>query len=68
MTEIFTKFIVIDVGGEATLSFSVSAGPNKQQFEMVEAILASNPVIRFVESVTIGHVWDGVRYVPSESE
>jgi hypothetical protein len=31
---------------------------------MMEAVLASNPVLRLVDSVEIGDIWDGQNFVP----
>ena len=32
---------------------------NDSNFEMMEAILASNPVLRLVDNANIGDIWDG---------
>lgn len=57
------KYIVVDVDGEAILKFPVYRLPNQINFEMVEAIIASNPTLRFVDNAQIGGIWDGTRYV-----
>lgn len=57
-----TKWIVIEVDGEAVLRFQVSSINNGERFEMINAVLASNPVLRLVDSVEIGKVWNGTEY------
>lgn len=62
MENIKTKFVVIEVEGEAVLKFPFSS-VGDEQFEMMEAILASNPVIRLVDNAEIGGNWNGTDYV-----
>jgi hypothetical protein len=62
MENVETKFIVIEVDGEAVLKFSFPSVGN-ERFEMMEAILASNPVIRLVDNAEIGGNWNGTGYV-----
>ena len=58
-----TRYLVVDVDGEAVLKFPVLSVPPQNNFEMVTAILDSNPTLRLVDSVQIGDTWDGTRYV-----
>lgn len=62
MENVETKFIVIEVDGEAVLKFPFHSIGN-ERFEMMEAILASNPVLRLVDNAEIGGNWNGVGYV-----
>lgn len=62
MENVETKFVVIEVDGEAVLKFPFHSVGN-ERFEMMEAILASNPVIRLVDSAEIGSIWNGTEYI-----
>jgi hypothetical protein len=57
-----TKYIVFTVDNEAVLRFMIISDETGSNFERTEAILASNPVIRFVDDVNLGDVWNGTEY------
>lgn len=61
MENVETKFVVIEVDGEAVLKFPFYSVGN-ERFEMMEAVLASNPVVRLVDNVEVGKVWNGTHY------
>jgi len=63
MENITMKFLVVEADGEAVLRFPVASTPTDLNFEMMEAVLASNPVLRLVDSVEIGDIWDGQNFV-----
>lgn len=56
------KFLVIEVEGESVMKFPIVSPPDGRTFEAVEAILASNPVLRFVDEVEVGQHWNGSKY------
>jgi hypothetical protein len=62
MENVEIKFVVIEVEGEAVLKFPFPSVGN-ERFEMMEAILASNPVLRLVDDAEIGGNWNGTGYV-----
>jgi hypothetical protein len=62
MENVIMKYVVIEVDGEATLSFPVPSLPDGQRHQMIEAVLASNPVVRLVDDVEIGKIWNGTHY------
>jgi hypothetical protein len=59
-----TKYIVFTVDNEAVLKFIIISDETKSNFERTEAILASNPVIHFVDDVNLGDVWNGTDFTP----
>ena len=59
-----TKYIVFTVDNEAVLRFMIISDETGSNFERTEAILASNPVIRFVDDVNPGDIWNGTSFVP----
>lgn len=59
MDNITIKFLIVEVDGEAVLRFPIMSTSNDSNFEMMEAILASNPVLRLVDNANIGDIWDG---------
>lgn len=61
-----TKYIVFTVDNEAVLRFMIISDETGSNFERTEAILASNPVIRFVDDVNPGDVWNGTSFVSPE--
>lgn len=63
MENVLVKYLIIEVEGEAILRFPVISLPDNGRFEMMEAILASNPTCRLVDNVQIGQVWNGTEYV-----
>jgi hypothetical protein len=63
MSEITIKFLVVEVDGEAVLKYPFPVFEGGDNVEMMEAILASSPVIRLVDSVEIGDIWDGQNFV-----
>jgi hypothetical protein len=64
MSEVTIKFLVVEVDGEAVLKYPFPVFQDGDNFEMMEAVLASNPVLRIVDSVEIGDIWDGQNFVP----
>jgi len=63
MSDVAIKFLVVEVDGEAVLKYPFPVFQDGDNFEMMEAILASSPVIRIVDSVEIGDIWDGQNFV-----
>jgi hypothetical protein len=61
MDDVETKFLVIEVEGEAVLKFPIHSIGN-ERFEMMYAVLASNPVLRLVNNAEVGKTWNGVEY------
>lgn len=57
------KYLVVDVDGEAVLKFVIPSSADGSNFEMLNAVIASNPTLRLVDSAQIGGIWDGTRYV-----
>ena len=64
MDNVTIKFLVIEVDGEAVLRYPFAIFQDGDNLEMMEAVLASNPVLRIVDSVEIGDIWDGQNFVP----
>lgn len=62
MDNVIVKFLIVEVDGEAVLSFPVVSLPDGIRIEMLEAVLASNPVLRLVENAELGKVWNGTEY------
>jgi len=63
MDDAIIKFLVIEVEGEAVYKIPFPSLPDGSRFEMMEAILASNPVIRLVDNAEIGGNWNGTGYI-----
>lgn len=63
MDEVLVKYLVIEVEGEAVTKFHFPSLPDGARFEMIEAAINSNPVLRLVDKVEVGNVWDGKEYV-----
>jgi hypothetical protein len=59
MNDITMKFLIVEVDGEAVLRFPIMSTSNDSNFEMIEAVLASNPVLRLVDNANVGDIWDG---------
>jgi hypothetical protein len=64
MDDVVIKFLVVEVDGEAVLKYPFPVFQGGDNVEMMEAVLASSPVLRLVDSVEIGHIWDGQNFVP----
>jgi hypothetical protein len=62
MNEVSKKYLVIDVDGEAVTLFPIVSRSDGARFEMIEAALASNPVLRLVDNAEVGQVWNGTEY------
>ena len=62
MDDVILKHIIIEVDGEAVLKYPFPVYKDGNNLEMVEAVLASNPVIRLVDDADIGDIWNGTRY------
>jgi hypothetical protein len=62
MDDAIIKFIVIEIEGEAVYKIPFPSISDGSRFEMMEAMLASNPVIRLVDNVEIGDTWNGTEY------
>ena len=63
MDDVLIKFIVIEVDGEAAYKIPFPSISDGSRFEMMEAILASNPVLRLVDDAEIGGIWNGEGYI-----
>jgi hypothetical protein len=63
MSDVSIKFLVVEVDGEAVLKYPFPIFQDEDNFEMMEAVLASSPVLRLVDSVEIGDIWDGQNFV-----
>jgi hypothetical protein len=64
MSDATVKFLVIEVGGEAVLKYPFPIFQDGNNLEMMEAVLASNPVLRLVDNVNVGDIWRGSGYAP----
>lgn len=62
MDDVTVKLLIIEVDNEAVLKYPIPIFKNGEGMERLEAILASNPIIRIVDSAEIGDVWDGQKY------
>jgi len=60
---VIVKFLIVDVDGEAVFRFPFHSMSGSDNFEMIEAVLTSNPVLRLVDDAKIGDMWDGQNYV-----
>ncbi len=63
MDNVILKFLVIEVDGEAVLKYQFPVFQGGDNLQMMEAVLASSPVLRIVDSVEIGDIWDGQNFV-----
>lgn len=63
MNNAVIKHIVFEVDGEAVLKYPFPVFEGGENLEMMEAILASNPVLRIVDNAEIGDIWDGQNFV-----
>lgn len=63
MNDQVMKFIVVDVDGEAVLRFPVFPVADSENLNRTEAIIASNPILRLVDNVEIGAMWNGTEYI-----
>ena len=64
MNNVAIKLIVFEVDGEAVLKYPFPVFEGGDNIEMMEAILASNPVLRIVDNAEIGDIWDGQNFTP----
>lgn len=62
MSEAVKKYLTLEVDGEVATLFAVVSLPDGGRFDMIEAIIASNPVLRLVDSAEVGQRWDGSKY------
>ena len=58
------KFLIVETDGEAVLKYPFPVLEGGDNLAMMEAVLASNPVLRIVDSVGIGDIWDGQNFNP----
>jgi hypothetical protein len=63
MDDVIIKKLVVEVDGEAALVFVVPSLVDGERFAMIEAVLASNPVLRLVDNAEIGGIWNGTAFV-----
>lgn len=63
MENVIMKILVVEADGEAILRFPVASTSNDSNFEMMEAVLASNPTLRLVDSANIGDIWNGTEFI-----
>ena len=63
MDDVIIKKLVVEVDGEAALVFVVPSLADGARFTMIEAVLASNPVLRLVDNAEIGDIWNGTEFV-----
>lgn len=63
MDNVILKHIIIEVDGEAVLKYPFPVFEGGENLEMMEAILASSPVLRIVDNAEIGDIWDGQNFV-----
>jgi hypothetical protein len=63
MSEVIIKKLVVEVDGEAAMIFIVPSLEDGERFAMVEAILASNPILRLVDNAEVGSIWNGTGYI-----
>jgi hypothetical protein len=61
-SQILKKYLVLDIEGEAAMVFMIMSLPDAGNFQMVEAVLQSNPTMRFVDKAEVGQVWNGTQY------
>lgn len=62
MSEPIVKWLVIEVDNEVALRFSVASLSDGSRFDMINAVLQSNPVLRLVDEANVGDVWNGSGY------
>lgn len=62
MTDAVKKYLTLEVDGEVAALFPIVSLPDGGRFDMIEAIIASNPVLRLVDSAEVGQQWDGSKY------
>jgi hypothetical protein len=63
MDEVLIKYLVVEVDGEVVTLFQIPSLSDGGRFEMIEAALESNPVLRLVDSAKVGSIWNGVEYI-----
>ena len=62
MDEALIKYLTIEVEGEVVTLFQIASLPDGARFEMIEAAINSNPVLRLVDKASVGDTWDGNGY------
>lgn len=62
MSEAVQKYLTLEVDGEVATLFSIVSLPDGGRFDMIQAILDSNPVLRLVDEAQVGQTWDGTKY------
>ena len=62
MNEASIKYLVIEVEGEVVTLFPIVSRADGARFEMIDAALASNPVLRLVDTAQVGDTWNGTGY------
>ena len=63
MDNVIIKFLVVEVDGEAVLKYPFPVFQGGDNVAMMEAVIASNPVLRIVDNAEIGDIWDGQNFV-----
>jgi hypothetical protein len=63
MDDVIIKKLVVEVDGEAVLVFVVPSLADGERFAMIEAVLASNPILRLVDNAEVGGIWNGTAFV-----
>lgn len=64
MDDVTLKFLVVEVDNEAVLKYPIPIFQDGNNLEMMEAVLASNPILRIVDNVNVGDIWLGSGYAP----
>lgn len=65
MDNVRIKYLVVEVDGEATISFPIPELDGTDRHEMIQAIIDSNPTLRLVDHVAHGGIWNGLEYAKS---
>jgi hypothetical protein len=63
MSEVVIKFLVVEVDGEAVLKYPFPVFQGGDNVGMMEAVLASDPILRLVDNVQVGDIWNGTEFV-----
>ena len=63
MDNAIIKVLVIEIEGEAVYKLPFPSIADGSRFEMMEAMLASNPTIRLVDNANIGDIWNGTEFI-----
>ena len=62
MSEVSIKYLVIEVDGEVVTLFPIVSRADGARFDMIDAAIASNPVLRLVDTAQVGDTWNGTDY------